>query len=280
MFPTPEEAAAALVTAAGAQDSNALRVIFGPAGSELENPDPVEAAEEHDAFAKALKEGTRIVHESDSRCILEVSDKDWPFPIPIVKKDGQWVFDTAAGKEEILNRRIGKDELATLQAARAYVEAQREYASHDEDGDQILEYAQRLVSSPGTHDGLYWPTEPDGEPSPLGPLVAFAQGVGKGAGAAVEDTPGGPFHGYYFKILTRQGSHALGGKYDYVINGKMIAGFAMVAWPARYGDSGIMTFMVNQQGRVYQKDLGAKTSKLVEEMKAYDPDSTWRVSRE
>jgi hypothetical protein len=277
-YATPEEAVAALVAATSAQDTNALHGIFGPATSEIANPDPVQAAKEQSAFTKALNEGTRILRKSDSQCVLEVGDRRWPFPIPIVKKDDRWFFDTEAGKEEVLNRRIGRNELATLQVVRTYVEAQREYASRDRDGDEVLEYAQRLISSSGTHDGLYWPPDSEGETSPLGPLVAYAQGKGYALDSTPEGTPGGPFHGYYFKILTRQGRHAPGGKCDYVINGKMIAGFALVAWPARYGDSGIMTFIVNQQGRVYQKDLGAKTSELVEHMKAYDPDPTWQVS--
>jgi hypothetical protein len=276
-FATPEEAVAAFVTAAEAQDTNALRAVFGPDVTELENPDPVQAANEHAIFVKALSQGTRILHESDTRCVLEVGASGWPFPIPIVKKDGQWFFDTAAGKEEVLNRRIGRNELATLRAVRAYVAAQRQYASLERDGDEVLEYAQRFISSPGTHDGLYWPTDPGGEISPLGPLIAYAQGAASGVEPIAEGTPG-PFQGYYFKILTRQGRHAPGGKHDYVINGKMIAGFGLVAWPARYGDSGIMTFIVNQQGRVYQKDLGTKTTRVASEMKTYDPDPTWQVS--
>jgi hypothetical protein len=275
-FATPEEAVSALVTAASTQDTNAFRSLFGPAYAEIANPDPVQAADERKAFAKALNEATRIRHDSDSRCVLEVSDNRWPLPIPIVKKDGRWFFDTEAGKEEVLNRRIGKNELATLRVVRTYVEAQHEYASRDRDGDEVLEYAQRLVSSPGTHDGLYWPPDSDGETSPLGPLVAYAEG--SAPQTTPEGTPGGPFHGYYFRILTRQGPHAPGGEHDDVINGKMIAGFALVAWPARYGDSGIMTFIVNQQGRIYQQDLGKDTSKIARAMKTYDPDSHWQVA--
>jgi hypothetical protein len=205
-----------------------------------------------------------------------VGTNDWPFPIPLVQQNGRWFFDTAAGKEELLNRRIGQNELAALEVARAYVQAQREYASRDRDGDEVLEYATKLNSSPGNHDGLYWPPEPGGEISPLGPLVANAQGEGyrfRREGGAQE-----PFHGYFFKMLTRQGRHAAGGKYDYVINGNMIGGFALVAWPAEYGDTGVMTFIVNQQGVVWQKDLGAKTGKVAAQMKAYDPDASWSLS--
>jgi hypothetical protein len=162
---------------------------------------------------------------------------------------------------------------------RAYVEAQREYASTDQDGDEVLEYAQRLVSSPGKHDGLYWPPDFNGEESPIGPLVAYAQAEGYNPELREEvEAERGPFHGYHFKILTGQGKHAPGGKYNYVINGNMIGGFALIAWPAEYGQSGIMTFIVNQQGRVYEKDLGRATAKIARKMGAYDPDSTWKPS--
>jgi hypothetical protein len=198
-----------------------------------------------------------------------------------VKRNGGWFFDTDAGKDELLNRRIGNNELGTIPVMREYVDAQREYASSDHDGDQVLEYAQRLVSSPGKEDGLYWPPAYDGDVSPFGPLVAYAQVEGYSPELREEDeTERGPFHGYYFKVLTRQGKHAPGGKYNYVVNGNMIAGFAMVAWPAEYGGSGVMTFVVNQQGRVYQKDLGPATAKIARKMSAYDPDPTWKVARE
>jgi hypothetical protein len=197
-----------------------------------------------------------------------------------VQRDGRWLFDTAAGKEEIRNRRIGKNELAVLESMRAYVDAQREYASRDRDEDEVLEYAQRLASSPGTKDGLFWPPDLDGEISPLGPLVAEAQGEGYAMRSKRNDEAREPFHGYYFQILTRQGKHAPGGRYDYVINGNMIGGFALLAWPAEYGHSGIMTFVVNQQGRVYQKDLGPGTDKMVRKITAYDPDGSWELSPE
>ena len=277
-FATPEEAVAALVAAASAQDTNAFRVIFGPVGVEIENPDRVQAANELSMFNAAVSQHQRIVRDSDDKCVLEVGTNSWPFPVPIVKRDGRWFFDTAAGKDEILNRHIGKNELATLQSVRAYVEAQREYASKDRDGDQVLEFAQKLSSTPGTKDGLYWPPDLDGEISPLGPFVAQAQNQGYFAEAKAQSAAPEPFHGYFFKILTRQGKHAPGGKYDYIINGNMIGGFALVAWPVEYGETGIMTFIVNQQGRVYQKDLGPKTAKIAGTMKAYDPDKTWSVS--
>jgi hypothetical protein len=279
-FPTPEAAVSALLAAASAQDTNAFRAIFGPVAEDIMNPDRVQATNELSAFNAAASQRQQIVHESENKCVLEIGDNSWPFPVPIVKRNGAWFFDTEAGKDELLNRRIGKNELATLDSVRAYVEAQREYASKDRDGDEVLEYAQRLASSPGKKDGLYWPPDLDGEISPLGPLVAQARGEGYAVGTKADSAPREPFHGYFFKILTRQGSHAPGGKYDYVINGNMIGGFALVAWPAEYGETGIMTFIVNQQGRVYQRDLGSATSKIAGKMTIYDPDSTWRLSKD
>ena len=276
-FATPEDAVAALVSAVQTTNQAGLRAIFGPAADELVNPDAVQAANEFATFATALNETNRLVSESDTRRILELGKTAWPFPVPIVKKDGQWFFDTAAGVEELTNRRIGRNEIETLQVVRAYVQAQRQYASRDRDGDEVLEYAQKITSSPGLKDGLYWPPELDGEVSPLGPLAAAAAREGYGKDKNALDALA-PFHGYHFKILTRQAKSAPGGKYDYVINGNMIGGFALVAWPAEHGETGIMTFIVNQQGRVYQKDLGAQTAKAVESMKAYDPDKTWTVS--
>jgi len=278
-FNTPEEAISALAAATTAKDNNALHVLFGPAGLDLENPDRVQATNELNAFAAALNQTRRPVREQDSRYVLEVGKDFWPFPVPIVKQGDRWLFDSEAGKDELLRRRIGKNELSTLEVMRAYVNAQREYASRDRDNDEVLEYAQRLSSSPNRMDGLYWPSDP-GEISPLGPLVAEAADEGYALESQKDSNRREPFHGYYFKILTRQGKNAPGGNYDYIINGNMIGGFAMVAWPAEYDQSGIMTFIVNQQGQVFQKDLGAKTIKLAPAMKAYDPDSTWSISPE
>ena len=256
----------------------ALGEIFGPAAADLVNPDPVQAASEFTEFAGRLDITNRLVRESEARRVLEIGPDAWPFPVPIVEQGGRWFFDTAAGKDELLNRRIGRNELATLKVVRAYVEAQREYAASDHDGSEVLKYAQRIISSPGKKDGLYWPPDLDGELSPLGPLVADAERAGYGEGKTDPDNAARPFHGYFFKILTRQGKHAPGGKHDYIVNGHMIGGFALVAWPAEYGKSGIMTFIVNQQGRVYQKDLGLKTAATVGAMKMYDPEKTWTVS--
>lgn len=277
-FDTPEEAVAALALGVRTQNREGLRSLFGPALEDIANPDRTQATNEFKAFSAALDEKQRLVHESNTKCVLQVGANDWPFPVPIVKSNGGWFFDVAAGKEEIYNRRIGKNELEVLQVMRAYVDAQREYAARDRDGDEVLEYAQKIMSSPGQTDGLYWPPDLNGEMSPLGPFVADAQGEGYfgkigGAGAGPR-----PFHGYLFKILKKQGKHAPGGAYNYVINGNMIGGFAMVAWPAEYGQSGIMTFIVSQQGRVYQKDLGAATQKTAQKMNAYDPDGSWWMS--
>jgi len=281
-FGSPEEAVASLLQATASADSNALRVILGPAAEELQNPDRVQSANELKAFSSALAQTNRLVRVSDTRILLELGDDWWPFPVPLVKKEGGWFFDTDVGKEELLNRRIGNNELTTIPVMREYVDAQREYASSDHDGDEVLEYAQRLVSSPGQEDGLYWPPAFDSDLSPLGPLVAYAQveGYSPESREDKDEAERGPYHGYLFKILTRQGKHAPGGKYNYVINGNMIGGFAMVAWPAEYGSSGVMTFIVNQQGRVYQKDLGPATSKLARKMNEYDPDATWKVTRD
>jgi hypothetical protein len=277
-FASPDEAVSALVTATTAKDKETLHALFGPAGADLENPDRVQATNEMSNFTAAYNEKHRLVRHSETNYVLEVGADYWPFPVPIVKQDGQWFFDTEAGINELRNRRVGQNELSTLDVMRAYVDAQREYASKDRDGDEVLEYAQRITSSPGKTDGLYWPLDVNGEVSPLGPWVAEAQTEGYFVDPTAFEAKPQPFHGYYFRILTRQGSHAPGGKYDYIINGNMIAGFAMVAWPADYGDSGIMTFIVNQQGRVYQKDLGDHTAKIVKKMQAYDPDPSWTVS--
>jgi hypothetical protein len=277
-FATPEEAAASLGVAANAHDRDALRSLFGPAIADLENPDPVQGTNEVSAFSAAFNETHRLTLESKEMYVLEVGTNSWPFPIPIVQRGGRWSFDTAAGREELLNRRIGRNELEVLQVMRAYVDAQREYARRDRDGDQVLEYAQQLASTPGAHDGLYWPQGPDDGISPLGPLVAEAQAQGYSRRSAKSETGPQPFHGYYFKILTRQGRSAPGGAYDYIINGNMIGGFALVAWPVEYRESGVMTFIVNQQGRVYQRDLGKNTARTVRRMNAYNPDSGWAIS--
>jgi hypothetical protein len=209
--------------------------------------------------------------------VIEFGNENTEFPVPLIESSGRWVFDTKAGAEELINRRIGRNELDVLETVRTYVDAQREYAGRDRDDDEVLEYAQKFYSTPGAKDGLFWSSDLDGTTSPLGPLMADAESAGYRKNAEGERQP---FHGYYFKILTRQGKHAPGGSYDYVINKNMIGGFALVAWPAEYGNTGIMTFIVNQQGRVFQKDLGERATNKASGMKDYDPDDTWSVSRD
>src|SRR5664280_2225852 len=279
-YSSPQAAVDALRAAVEARDTNALHAIFGPAGHGLVSGDVVEAAEERNLFMQRVQEKVNLVAKSDSKQELELGADGWPFPIPLVKQDGQWLFDIEAGKEEILNRRIGANELGTLQVCRAYVQAQREYAGADRNSDEVLEYAQHLRSTPGAHDGLYWSTRTGDELSPLGPLVAQARGEGYRQQTKILTEEQSPYHGYYFKVLTRQGKHAPGGKYNYIINGHMIAGFAMMAWPAEWGNTGIMTFIVNQRGKVYQKNLGPKTPSIAKAMTTYDPDTTWTLTRE
>lgn len=279
-FATPELAVEALAAAVTGPDAQAFRPLFGPESDHLVNPDRVQATNEFRAFSAAFAEAHRLVPGPDGSRILELGLTRWPFPIPLVPGPEGWSFNAAAGVQELLNRRIGQNELETLQVLRAYVDAQREYARRDRDGDQVLEFAQRIASSPGRTDGLYWPPTLTGEISPLGPWVARAQGEGYFPDPAAPTDGPQPFHGYLFRVLTRQGRHAPGGKYNYIINGNMIAGFGLVAWPAAYGDSGIMTFIVNQQGIVQQRDLGPRTAKVVERLTSYDPEPGWQPSRD
>ncbi len=283
-FASPDDAVRALATAVENRDSNALANIFGPNFKEIESPDPVQTKEELETLNERLKEGTRLERNGNNQYTVDIGRDQWPFAVPIVQQRGSWFFDTDAGKEEVINRRIGRNELDALKSVRAYNDAQRAYASKDRNGDQVLQYAQKFVSSPGKKDGLYWSQDLGGEESPLGPLFVQAHGEGYSIKRTSQNANSGqsrePFHGYYFKILNRQGKSAPGGAYDYIINGHMIGGFALVAWPADYGETGVMTFIINQQGKVYQKDLGKNTESIAEKMKAYDPDSSWTRSPE
>jgi hypothetical protein len=274
-FKSPEEAVKTLAEAVKGNDTKELLAIFGPAGKELIfSGDEVADKTGRERFIKAYEEMNKLVNENDAKVILHVGNGDWPFPIPVVKKGEYWLFDTMAGREEILNRRIGRNELNAIQVCLAYVDAQREYVMKDRDGDKLLEYAQKFVSEKGKKNGLYWETKEDEPQSPLGPLIAKAAKEGY-----TGKKPGGkrsPYHGYYYKILKSQGKNAPGGEYDYVVNGKMVGGFALVAYPAEYGDSGIMTFIVNQDGVVYEKNLGKETEKIAAAMKKFDPDKTWK----
>jgi hypothetical protein len=275
LFSSPQAAVSALLAAATQPDTNALHAIFGPEGHKLVSPDAVQATADFQRFVQRLAEKTELVTNSDSRITLDLGAEAWPFPIPLVNVQGQWSFDTVAGRAEILNRRIGQDELGAIAVCRAYVEAQREYASQDRMGDGVLAYAQYLHSTPGTHDGLFWPAKPEEALSPLGPLIAAAHVEGYHRAATMMSSERAPYHGYFFKILTRQGKHAPGGKYHYLINGRMLAGFALVAWPAEWANTGVMTFIVSQQGKVYQCNLGKKTPHIAAAVTCFDPDSKW-----
>ncbi|HEY2588880.1 MAG TPA: DUF2950 domain-containing protein [Tepidisphaeraceae bacterium] len=274
-FPSAAEASAALITAAKDKDRDQLRKVLGPAMDELASGDPVQDANNLDSFARHANEAARLEQVSDDKAVVHIGSKDWPFPIPIEKDaSGKWYFDTAAGRDEILNRRIGDNELTTIDVVRAYVDAQREYASKDRMGDSVLQYAQRIKSTPGKRDGLYWPAAEGEEQSPFGSLVADAQDQGYGAKIGSGRKP---YHGYFYRILTKQGPHTPAGAYSYIINGRMIAGFALIAYPAQYGNTGIMTFIVNHEGKVYQKDLGPNTAEIASKMDTYDPDDTWTL---
>jgi hypothetical protein len=273
-FRSPEEAVKGLMDAVRSNNTKELLAIFGPAGKEIiSSGDKVadQAGIEH--FVKDYEEMNKVEKETDKKVILVVGNREWPFPIPIVKKGETWVFDTMAGKEEILNRRIGRNELNTIQTCLAYVDAQREYAMKDRDSDKLLEYAQKFWSTPGKKDGLYWETKEGEEQSPFG-LVA-ARGVQAGYAPLKPGDKPVPYYGYFYRILKAQGKNAPGGAYDYMVRGKMIGGFALVAYPAEYGASGIMAFIVNHDGVVYQKDLGKETGKIAQTMTKYDPDNTW-----
>jgi hypothetical protein len=280
LFSTPEDALKALKGAAQTKDKAALDQIFGSSYKDLLSGDEVQDAAEFAEFVQHLTEKTSLVKESDSKVTLYIGNENWPFPIPISKKDGQWFFDTEAGREEILNRRVGEDELIAILVCRTYVKAQREYVLKDWEGGGVLKYAQKLRSDPGKKNGLFWRSRPGEEVSPLGELVAQArmEGYRKSKAAFREETT--PFHGYYFKVLTRQGKDAPGGEYNYIINGNMVAGFALVASPSNWGKSGIMTFIVNQQGKVYQKNLGPNSLGIAQAMEKFNPDKTWTLVKE
>ncbi len=281
IFPTPQSAVKAVADAAGAKDRTALREIFGPDVKNLLSGDDVADANSFEEFATHVAEATKLEKKTDAKMTLLLGSEEWPFPIPIVKNGTGWSFDTKAGTEEILNRRIGRNEIAALLVSQAYAIAQFEYFDGDDrDEDQVSECAQKLLSSLGKKDGLYWETIADEEPSPLGPLVAYARKEGYTKKSQATTQTANPFHGHYFKILIRQGTSAPGGAYNYIINGNMIAGFALVAYPATWGNSGVMTFVVNQEGRVYQKDLGPRTATIAGAMTEYNPDSTWILVRD
>jgi hypothetical protein len=281
-FASPDEALQSLVSAMRAQDTTALEAIFGPDSDDLLfSGDPVDDQRTLDRFLQAYDEKHELVPNDDRSMTIVVGIDAWPMPIPIVKIDSgnAWVFDTANGKDEVITRRIGRNELTVIEVCKAICDAQREYAQRDPNHDEIPEYARKLISDPGRANGLYWPTAEGEKPSPLGAAVAEAQGEGYSTAQSSSGEPR-PYHGYLYRILTAQGKEAPGGAEDYIINGRFIGGFAVVAWPVDYGSSGVMTFITSYTGEVYQKDLGDDTDKLARAMTQYNPDSSWKKAEQ
>lgn len=277
-FATPEDAVKALADTVKAGNLDAVVAIFGAEGKALiDSSEPAIARQNQQVFTVAFAEKWHLEDAGADRKTLVIGNEDWPFPVPIVKAADGWRFDTAAGKEEILSRRIGRNELMAIEAARAYVTAQKRYAEQGHDGKPAGIHAAKFRSDAGKQDGLYWPTTRGQKPSPLGDLVAEAAGGGRTApGKGSEPSP---FYGYYFRILTAQGSAAPGGAKNYIVKGEMTGGFALVAWPAQYDATGIMTFIVNQDGVVREKDLGPGTDATARKMTTYNPDSSWQVTQ-
>jgi hypothetical protein len=269
-FDSPGEAAAALFLAAKAGDTNQLMQVFGPEAQPLlSSGDEVADSNDRKRIVEKYEQMRRLVREPDKTVTLYLGAENWPFPIPLISKNGRWFFDTPAGKTEILFRRIGRNEYTTMETLDVLAEAQKEYVSEPRDG--VRQYAQKILSDEGVRNGLYWKTAP-GEPlSPIGPLIAEAaeQGYARKEGRAV------PFHGYVYRVLHRQGGHAPCGSKDYIVDGKMTRGFAFLAYPAEYRNSGVMTFIVGMDGQIYQKDLGEGTAELAASIEEFDPDSSW-----
>jgi hypothetical protein len=274
-FASPEEASQALVAALRPKNPDRLREVLGRRIDDLiSSGDEVADEQQRERLLKAYDEKHAVVREPDGRATLQIGNGDWPMPIPIVERRNGWQFDTKAGQDEILNRRIGRNELSTIQVCLAIADAQREYAGLDRDGDGLLEYAEKVLSDPGQKNGLYWPTDESEPPSPLGPLVAEAQEEGYAKARSEAGKPN-PYHGYHFRLLRAQGPHAPGGEQKYVVRGNMIGGFGVVAYPAEYGNSGVKTFIVNQDGVVYERDLGRGTARKAKAMTEFDPGPGW-----
>lgn len=275
IYASPRQAADALAVAWHNGRTADLLEILGAAGEKLvSSGDPVAEKHARDRLALLYEKRHRIEAEGESKAIIVMGDEDWPYPIPLVKQEAGWRFDVVAGAQEVVDRRVGRNELDAIQLCRTYVEAQRAFAAKDRSGNGPHEYAQKLMSSEGKHDGLYWPVAEGEEESPVGPLVAQAEAGGYGAATAEGKAP---FKGYYYRILTEQGPHADGGARNYLVGGRMTGGFALVAYPSGYLSSGIMTFVVNQDGIVFQKNLGPETKTIAENMTAYDPDNSWKA---
>ena len=277
-FVSAEKAVQSLVADVRADNDRGLAALFGPGSEDLvSSGDHVADGNSRKRFLRAYAEKNFLERHDTNQVVLHIGNSDYAFPIPIVRRNGSWIFDTRAGREEILNRRIGRNELRTIRVLREYGDAQRDYADRLQRKGKTAHFARRLISAKGTHDGLYWPAAKGESESPFGPQIARADEAGysgKLLGKGAE-----PFNGYYFKILTAQGPHAIGGAYSYLVNGKLILGFGLAAYPARYGSTGVNTFIVNQEGVVYEKDLGEKTGEAAA-MTTYDPDNTWKQCKE
>ena len=270
-FKTPEAAVEAFVAALQKDDLPALNKLLGPGAEEiLSSGDPVQDNTDRERFLAAYQQKHALADEADGTKTIVIGENDWPFPVPLVNKDGKWYLDGQAGADEMIYRRVGRNELGAISVCEGLVAAQNEYASEGRDGDPPGIYALKLISDEGMHNGLYWPTAEGEPPSPAGLMVAAAaeEGYRRGEGRTA-------YHGYYYRLLYKQGPNANGGEKEYFVDGVMTGGFALVAWPADYGASGVQTFIVNQDGVVFQKDLGEDTATVVESIKAFDPDSSW-----
>ena len=277
-YGSADEAADALLAAVKEGKTRGMMKVLGADTKDmLESGDPVQDQNAREAFLHEYEAAHSIAKDDQGRTVLQVGADNWPFPFPLVEENGKWRFDSTEGAEEMINRRVGANELYTIQACLAYVDAQREYYLRNPDGDPLLHYAQRLVSSEGKRDGLYYEVSGDETESPLGPAFARARDEGylKEGVARPE-----PYHGYVYRLLTSQGAHATGGAYDYVAHGQMIGGFAIIAYPADYGNSGVMSFVVSHDGVVYSKDLGPDTAKVAGTITQYDPDDSWKREAE
>jgi hypothetical protein len=278
-FATPQDATNALVAAARAGDRATLKEIFGADSHDLFfSGDDVADLKTLARFAEWADQSTELTENEDGSVEIEVGEEEWPLPMPLVKSDAGWRFDTAAGKEELINRRIGANELSAIDVCRALIDAETVYASQDRDGDGVKEFASKILSDSGKKNGLFWNAEKHGgEPSPIGPLIATATDEGYKRKEPGQRTP---YHGYFFRILKKQGKHAPGGAKDYMVKDDMTGGFAILAHPAEYGVSGIMTFLIDRHGIIFQKDLGENTEKLAAAIDAYDPDDSWSVVKD
>jgi hypothetical protein len=278
-FTSPDQACQTLIDALRSNDDARLKSILGPSADQITSSgDEVADQQNRQKFLDLYDAKHELITADDGSQTLDVGSDDWPMPVPLVKDDhGAWYFDTPSGLDEILNRRIGKNELSAIQVCLAVVDAQRDYVKRNPDGDNLPEYAQKIVSDPGKKNGLYWPTDENEQASPLGPLMATATEEGYPYPPPASSPGPHPYHGYYYRLLTSQGANASGGAMDYMVDGKLIGGFALVAYPAQYGNSGIMTFIVNYEGTIYQKDLGDNTDSIAKAMTSFDPDSTWTI---